>query len=943
MTNLDNNCTLLLHHSPASANAVASESDLAKQLESKDDDDKVSALKLLILYTLNGESFPKLLMCVIKFCLHSENHQIKKLLLVYWEVVDKRSEDGKLLHEMILVCNAMKNNLVHANEYIRGSTLRFLCKLQIEEILESLIPNITANLEHRHSYVRKNAVLTVFTIFQNFPDLIADAPELIENFLNSEANPSAIHNAFLMLYHCDTDRAVKFLSGKLASITSTSESFQLLVLELVRKVCRTNPYAKSQYIRCIDQLVNGNSHAVSFEGANTLVALSANPTAVRAAVQAYCRLLAAESDNNIKLIILNRLVALKRRNEKILQEMLMDILRTLASPNIDIRRKTLSLALDLVTPNNVEEVVQLLKKEMVTTESPESGRGDKYRKLLVDAMHKCAVKFPDVVSNVVHLLMNYLGDENASSAQDVIFFVREIVEEYPQLRNSILQKLMDSFDEIRVASVYGVALWIIGEYCVDRDSVELALLTIRISLGDMPFIALNDKAEDADNEEGEEKESRPVVLSDGTYASSSAAAVDGDGDKKAALANTLRTMLLSGKYYLAASLANALTKLVLKLRKLVGDNSPEANMEGAKALQILVSALRLGKAEADKQMDMDSHLRITNCIRLLLDSSAANAKAKRFFVEKSREAFVIMLEDQRKRQNPVDKDSDEIQVVKQADDLISIRQLSGRRMDLDFMDDDEEDLAQAVGKNGARSNKLNRVYQLTGFADPIYAEASLTVLEYDIVLDILVINQTNSTLQNLAVELHTSGDLKVVDRPQTHTIPPNGTQNIKANVKVTSTESGVIFGNIVYDSASGVEKTVVVLNNIDMDIMDYISPAITSDNQFRTMWAEFEWENKVAVITDIDDLNSYLDHVVKITNMKCQTPRAALSGSCNFLAANLYAKSLFGEDALLNLSVEKQPNSKISGYIRIRSKTQGIALSLGDKITAFQRGPKTSG
>jgi hypothetical protein len=57
------------------------------------------------------------------------------------------------------------------------------------------------------------------------------------------------------------------------------------------------------------------------------------------------------------------------------------------------------------------------------------------------------------------------------------------------------------------------------------------------------------------------------------------------------------------------------------------------------------------------------------------------------------------------------------------------------------------------------------------------------------------------------------------------------------------------------------------------------------------------------------------------------------------LAANLYAKSVFGEDALVNVSVEKKEDQdgKLSGYIRIRSKTQGIALSLGDRITAVQR------
>jgi coatomer subunit beta len=56
------------------------------------------------------------------------------------------------------------------------------------------------------------------------------------------------------------------------------------------------------------------------------------------------------------------------------------------------------------------------------------------------------------------------------------------------------------------------------------------------------------------------------------------------------------------------------------------------------------------------------------------------------------------------------------------------------------------------------------------------------------------------------------------------------------------------------------------------------------------------------------------------------------------LAANLYAKSVFGEDALVNVSIEKQPDGKLGGYIRIRSKTQGIALSLGDKITLKQKG-----
>lgn len=36
-----------------------------------------------------------------------------------------------------------------------------------------------------------------------------------------------------------------------------------------------------------------------------------------------------------------------------------------------------------------------------------------------------------------------------------------------------------------------------------------------------------------------------------------------------------------------------------------------------------------------------------------------------------------------------------------------------------------------------------------------------------------------------------------------------------------------------------------------------------------------------------------------------------------------------GEDALANLSIEKTADNSIVGFIRIRSRSQGLALSLG--------------
>lgn len=168
---------------------------------------------------------------------------------------------------------------------------------------------------------------------------------------------------------------------------------------------------------------------------------------------------------------------------------------------------------------------------------------------------------------------------------------------------------------------------------------------------------------------------------------------------------------------------------------------------------------------------------------------------------------------------------------------------------LELEDEVQDDLKRATGeftKDADDANKLNRILQLTGFSDPVYAEAYVTVHHYDIVLDVTVINRTKETLQNLCLELATMGDLKLVERPQNYTLAPESSKQIKANIKVSSTETGVIFGNIVYETSSNVlERTVIVLNDIHIDIMDYISPASCADVAFRTMWAEFEWENKV--------------------------------------------------------------------------------------------------
>ena len=54
-----------------------------------------------------------------------------------------------------------------------------------------------------------------------------------------------------------------------------------------------------------------------------------------------------------------------------------------------------------------------------------------------------------------------------------------------------------------------------------------------------------------------------------------------------------------------------------------------------------------------------------------------------------------------------------------------------------------------------REKSRREVQQMTGLADPVYVEAFLQVHSFDLMLELLVVNRTNETLQNVLVELST--------------------------------------------------------------------------------------------------------------------------------------------------------------------------------------------
>ena len=93
--------------------------------------------------------------------------------------------------------------------------------------------------EHKHPYVRKNAVLAVYSIFKIHQYLIPDATELIQTYIAGENDQSAKRNALLMLMNTSLPLAVSYYHSVINQIPNMDQGLQLIFIEMIRKDCRS--------------------------------------------------------------------------------------------------------------------------------------------------------------------------------------------------------------------------------------------------------------------------------------------------------------------------------------------------------------------------------------------------------------------------------------------------------------------------------------------------------------------------------------------------------------------------------------------------------------------------------------------------------------------------------------------------------------------------------
>jgi coatomer subunit beta len=347
-----------------------------------------------------------------------------------------------------------------------------------------------------------------------------------------------------------------------------------------------------------------------------------------------------------------------------------------------------------------------------------------------------------------------LADKNELASLDVLVFIREVIQKLPNLKDLIVQRLLDICAQIKSVKVLRATLWLLGEYCSSIEDIQNVMTFIRQSLGDLPIV--DDEIRRSSGETKDEQDIsmsasvQRLVTADGTYATQSAFTSSTTNQEKSIGGTTndrnrqqsLRTFLLDGDFFIGAALATSLCKLVIRYMGLEEDSTKQ-NRFCAEAMFIVASILHLGRTGLpSKPMNEDDYERLIMCVRLLNERLPITFQ---IFGEECRIALADMLTIKVQEQKEMEKKLSKGKTATiEPDDPIRFTQLLAAN---EF--DEKEDildltLRQAIGTIGKKdedifsSSKLSKVTQLTGFSDPVYAEAYVNVNQYDIVLDVLI-------------------------------------------------------------------------------------------------------------------------------------------------------------------------------------------------------------
>ena len=955
-------CYLYIDEEP-----LSSYRDVLKKISSKVIPDKQDALKTVLGSMVNDDNYPEDLMInVIHHLTIVDDIKIKKMLFLFWEVIDKHKPDGTMKDEIILLCNGIRKDLDSPNEYIRGRTLRLLTKLPYKEILENVKAAVFDNIKHVHPYVRSNAIMCVLSFIDNFGvDIVPDSlPDDLKEIILKDTDTATRRNAYVLYSRISPMESLSLTQEIMENneISELGDLFALCIVENLRKLNKIFPQKSSNFIHLLLELSVHKSHSVLFEIGSLLLEISSNPNVVSSAVNILCSLLHEERDNNTLIIILKKLYNIKNRHGEILQEQILTF-ANLINLNYAVELRNLSFKLidELITESTITQVFDKFMNIFTQLNSVnESEFTIELKSSMLKCMLKNIIKFPKI--DKMYIL--FVLEKNITFKKDKLFVysqistIKQLFTVYNKsedensilILNEMLKKIIKLFEEIDQYEIMETCIWILANYSKDVPLLQQSFDLILKNLGDLNFEFLEEELTlekmDSDiinNDSAKRTVTKTVILPDGTYGTVTEI-LDVKEIKKQKEFKYLRKFILETSFYFSANLVSALTNIIFKMNKLKFD---KFKIYYFNTLNIICAILKMNSKLIYKDPDNTNHIKM--CLKFLLSNNNTIYDEWNSYMQKY-EKQLKLAQDQTKLEQELSNIKSKDFKNNQPDDFISFRHCKIYDPDNPDLGEDESDM-NLINKQNVEMNdelfntnsssresdnkKRRFVEVLSGTEDPLFVEAEVNIYTYDLSIEFTIKNKSKNALQNVSLQLFVPKEFSIIEKPPIFTLEPNETVHVRSSVKFTKTINAYIFGQISFNNFKG-ENSFIHLSGLFIELLSTYKENI-SDLDFRKNWSDYTWEHNVMIVSRKKKFSECVNELIKGLNMTLVSPKTIemINDEFPFMVCNLYAKTKLGENALVNLSVERSKDNKIIGSCFIRSKTKDFMTGLGEKIKAL--------
>ena len=963
-------CYLYIDEEP-----ITSYRDVIKKISSKEIPEKEEALKEILGSMVNDDNYPQDLMInVIHHLTIVDDINIKKLLFLFWEVIDKHKPDGSMKDEIILVCNGIRKDLDSPNEYIRGRTLRLLTKLPYKEILENVKAAVFDNIKHSHPYVKSNAIMCILSFIDNFGvDIVPDSlPDDLKDIIVKDTDTATRRNAYVLYSRISPMESLSLTQEIMENneISELGDLFALCIVENLRKLNKIFPQKSSTFIHLLLELSVHKSHSVLFEIGSLLLEISSNPNIVSSAVNILCSLLHEERDNNTLIIILKKLYGIKNRHGEILQEQILTFANLInLNYAIELRKLSFELIDELISESTITQVFDKFINIFTQLNSVnESEFTIDLKNSMLKCMLKNIIKFPEIDK----LYPLFVLEKNLTFKKDKLYVygqinsIRELFTVYSKkddekcqnIIKEMLNKIIKLFEEIDQYEIMETCIWSLANYSNELTLLKQTFDLVMKNLGDLDFERENDEIEDNPEESGPKSDNtkktitKTVVLPDGTYGTVTQI-LDVKEIKKQKEIKYLRRFLLETTFYFSANLVSGLTNIIFKMKKLGFD---KYNIYYFNTINIICSILKMNSKLVYKDPDNTNHIQM--CLKFLLTNNDTIYEEWNQYMQKYENSLKIAQDQTKKEEELVLKKNKDFK-NNQPDDFISFRHCKmydPDNFDVDDNDtlntknknlenDDEEDNAEdqnsifnslSFGSNRETTSKKRRFIEvLSGTEDPLFVESIVNIYTFDLSIEFTIKNRSKNALQNVSLQLFVPKEFSIIEKPPVFSLEPNETVHVRSCVKFTKTVNAYIFGQISFNNFKG-ENSFMHLSGLFIELLSTYKENI-SDLDFRKNWNDYTWEHNVMIVSRKKSFSECINELIKGLKMTLVFPKTIdlINDEYPFMVANLFAKTRLGENALVNISVEKSKDNKIIGTCVIRSKTKDFMTGLGEKIKAL--------